>query len=177
VDPAVQFASGGGSVSFRIPANSTQVTFAQPPSFQTGTVAGNLKLDVALQSGGVAAATPSSPAISGQIPKLAPVIVGTPTAVRNAGGVQVTVIGFATSREVTAAAFHFAGTNVQNADLTVSLGSLLGGWFNDPQSAAYGSTFKLVQQFTVQGAATQVTAVTVTLTNSVGSSTPVTVTF
>ena len=177
VDPAVQFASGGGSVSFRIPANSTQSTFAQTPAFQTGTVAGTLKLDVALQAGGVNATLPSSAAVTAQIPKLAPAIVGTPTVTRNSGAIQVTIIGFATSREITSATFHFGGTNVQNADVTVPLSSLLGGWYSDPQSVAFGSTFKLVQQFTVQGAATQVTSVTITLTNSVGSSTAVTVSF
>jgi hypothetical protein len=133
VDPAVQFASGGNTVSFRIPANSLQAVFTQLPSLQTGTIAGTLKLDVAVQAGGVSAPLPSSAAITGQIPKLAPVLVGSPSVARTNGGIQLTIIAFATSREVTSATFHFSGTNVQSADLTVPLSSLTGGWFNDPQ--------------------------------------------
>jgi hypothetical protein len=177
IDPAVQFSSGGGTVPFRIAAGSVQATFAQTPAFQTGTVAGTLKLDVTLQTGGQNVSPPSNPAISGQIARLAPVIVGTPSVTRTANAIQVSLIGFATSREVTSATFHFTGTNLQTTDLNVPLSSLLGGWFSDPQSIAFGSTFKLVQQFTVQGAASQVTGVTITLTNAVGSSTPVSVTF
>jgi hypothetical protein len=177
IDPAVQFAPGGGTVSFRIAAGSVQAAFAQTPAFQTGSVAGTLKLDVTLQTGGQNVLPPSSPAISGQLAKLAPVIVGTPSVTRTASGIQVSLIGFATSREVTSATFHFSGTNLQGTDINVPLSSLLGGWFSDPQSIAFGSTFKLVQQFTVQGSPTQVTGVTITLTNAVGSSTPVSVTF
>jgi hypothetical protein len=177
IDPAVQFAAGGGTIPFRIAAGSIQATFAQMPAFQTGTVAGTLKLDVTLQTGGQNVLPPSSPAISGQITRLAPVIVGTPSVTRTANAIQVSLIGFATPREVTSATFHFTGTNLQTTDINVPLSSLLGGWFSDPQSIAFGSTFKLVQQFTVQGAASQVTGVTITLTNAVGSSTPVSVTF
>jgi hypothetical protein len=177
IDPAVQFASGGGTVPFRVAAGSVQATFAQTPAFQTGTVAGTLKLDVTLQTGGQNMSPPSSPAISGQLARLAPVIVGTPSVTRTANAVQVSLIGFATSREVTSATFHFTGMNLQTTDINVPLSSLLGGWFSDPQSIAFGSTFNLVQQFTVQGAASQVTGVTITLTNAVGSSTPVSVTF
>ena len=42
---------------------------------------------------------------------------------------------------------------------------------------AYGSMLKIVQPFTVTGTPSQVTGVTITLTNSVGTSTPVTVSF
>ena len=177
IDPSVQFAAGGVTVPFRIAAGSLQATFAQTPGFQTGTVMGTLKLDVTLQTGGQNVSPPYSPAISGQIARLAPVIVGTPSVTRTANAIQVSLIGFATSREVTSATFHFTGTNLQTTDINVSLSSLLGGWFSDPQSIAFGSTFKLVQQFTVQGAASQVMGVTITLTNAVGSSTPVSVTF
>jgi hypothetical protein len=177
IDPAVLFAPGGGTVSFRIAAGSVQATFAQTPAFQTGTVAGTLKLDVTLQTGGQNVLPPSSAAISGQLARLAPVVVGAPSVTRTANGIQVSLIGFATSREVTSATFHFTGTNLQSTDINVPLSSLLGGWFSDPQSIAFGSTFKLVQQFTVQGATSQVTGVTITLTNAIGSSTPVSVNF
>jgi large repetitive protein len=177
-DPAVQFSSCCVSVPFRIAANSTQAVFTPSSSLQTGTLAGTLKLDVTLQTGGVTAQPPASAAVTGQIPRLAPVIVGTPTVTRSASGLQVTLVGFATSREVTSATFHFTGTNLQTTDVVVPLTGLVGGWYSSSQSNAYGSLFQIVQPFTIQGTPSQVTGVTITLTNSVGSSAPpVTVTF
>src|SRR5437899_2366974 len=93
IDPAVQFASGGGTVPFRIAAGSVQAAFAQTPAFQTGTVAGTLKLDVTLQTGGQSVSPPSSPAISGQLARLAPVIAGTPSVTRTANATQVSLVG------------------------------------------------------------------------------------
>jgi hypothetical protein len=176
-DPAVQFSSGGLSVPFRIAANTTQAVFTPSSAFQTGTLAGTLKLDVVLQTGGVSVQPPASAAVTIQIPKLAPVIVGTPAVVRTASGIQVTLVGFATSREVVSATFQFGGTNIQTSTVTVPLSSLVGAWYSSTPSDAYGSQFQIVQPFTVQGSTTQVTSVTITLINSVGSSTPVSVAF
>jgi hypothetical protein len=103
--------------------------------------------------------------------------VGTPAVTRTANSIQVTFNGYATPREVSSATFHFTGTGLQTSDLTVSLSSLMGGYFSDPQSVQFGSTFKYTQAFTVQGNASQITGVTITLTNAVGSSTPLSVTF
>jgi hypothetical protein len=52
-DPAVQFATGGRSVSFTVPANSTRSDFGGSPdvAFSTGTVAGTLRLVVTLRNG------------------------------------------------------------------------------------------------------------------------------
>jgi hypothetical protein len=177
-DPAVQFAAGGTSIPFRIPANSSQAVFPSSPAFQTGTLAGTLTLNVtALQTGGVSVQPPASAAITGQIPKLAPVIVGTPTVTRTANGLQVTFTAFSTSREVTSAAFQFAGANIQTSSLTVSLSSVVGAWYGSAQSNAYGSLFQIVQPFVVTGNPSQVTSATITLTNSIGNSAPITISF
>jgi hypothetical protein len=50
-DPAVQFVSGGRTVSFTIPANTTRGMFAGVPdvAFQTGSVAGTITLSVFMQ--------------------------------------------------------------------------------------------------------------------------------
>ena len=180
VDPAVQFASGGATVSFRVPANSTQATFTQTPAFQTGTLAGAIQLSVTLQSGGIAVSPPAPATVSGQIPNLAPVIVGTPVVTRISGGIQVVLTGFATNRLVTSAVFHFSGSpgsNLQGTDITVPLQDILSTWYASPQSAAYGSLFSLTQTFTVQGDTSQVTGVSVTLTNKVGNSQTASVNF
>jgi hypothetical protein len=49
-------------------------------------------------------------------------------------------------------------------------------WFTDAQSQPYGSQFTFVQAFNVQGDTSAVASVTVTLSNTLGPSTPVTAT-
>ncbi len=120
---------------------------------------------------------PASPSITGQIPKLSPTIVGTPAVTRTGNGLQITFTAFATSREVTSASFQFTGSNLQTSNVTIPLSSLVGAWYSNTQSNAYGSLFQIVQPFAVTGDSTQITGVTITLTNSVGNSTPVTVSF
>jgi len=188
-DPVVVFMGDVTSVPFLIPANSTQAVFTSsassgacnspaPCPFQTGTLAGTLKLDVSsLIAGGVTVQPPTSAAITGQIPKLAPVIVPTPTVASTASSLQVTLIAFATSRDITAATFQFTGAGIQPITVSVPLSSLVSAWYSSSQSDAFGSLFKIVQPFTIQGSASQITGVTITLTNSVGSSAPVSVPF
>ena len=176
-DPTVQFSSGGQSVPFRIPANSTQAIFTPSSSFQTGTLASTFKLDVTLQTGGSTVQPPASAAVTTQVPKTAPVIVGTPAVVRTTNGLQVTLIAFSTSREIISGTFQFTGTNVSTTSLLVSLSGVVGPWYSSAASDGFGSMFKLIQPFTTQGSPSQVTGMTITLTNSVGTSMPVTVSF
>src|SRR5262249_29079869 len=68
-DPAIQFSTGGRTVTFTIPANSTEARFASasdpaPLAFQTGTVAGTLKFSGSFTAaaGGGAAFPPPRPA-------------------------------------------------------------------------------------------------------------------
>ncbi len=177
-DPAVQFSAGGTSVPFKIPANSTTAVFTPSGAFQTGTLAETITLSVSgLQAAGTSIQTPAGSSVSGAVAKLAPVITGTPVVTRTASGLQVAVIVFSDTREATSANFHFTGTNVQTSDVTVPLSSLVGAWFSSSQSNAYGGSFQFVQPFTTQGSNTNVTGVTITITNSVGTSAPVTVSF
>ena len=176
-DPAVQFASGGTTVPFAIPANSTSSTKVTLPALQTGTLAGTLMLNVTVKTGGETVQPPASAAVTGQIPELAPVIVGTPTVTVSGSTIQVTLTAFATSRSVTSGVFQFSGTNLATSSVTVPLSSLVGAWYSSASSDAYGSLFQIVQPFTVAGSASQITGVTITLTNAIGNSLPVNVQF
>jgi hypothetical protein len=151
--------------------------FASSPAFQMGTLAATLGLNVEVQTGGISVQPPTSPALFGQIPQLAPQIVGTPTVTRTTNGLQITFVAFATSREVTSADFQFISTTGQTSNVTVSLTSLVGGWYGSPQSDGYGSLFQIEQPFSVTGNPSQITGVTIVLGNSRGNSPPVTVSF
>ncbi len=168
-DPAIQFSAGGRTLSFTIPANSTQVP---PILIQTGTVSGAIRAHMTLTGGG--ASIPVSDVVI-QISRAAPVIRSV-TATRSSGSLQLSIVGYSTPREVTQAVFHFnpVGTAAQIPDATVSVGSLFTPWFQSSDSTQYGSQFTYTQSFTIQGDSTQIGTIIVTLTSSAGNSQPVT---
>jgi hypothetical protein len=92
--------------------------------------------------------------------------------VRNSGGFNIVVIGFATTREVTQTTYNFtaaAGQTLQVSQVTVPVDTLFATWYQNAQNTAYGSQFLLTQPFSIQGDATVVIPQSVTLTNRLGS--------
>jgi large repetitive protein len=169
-DPAVQFSTGGRTLTFTTPPGQTGSILPANTAIQTGTVAGTITLTASLQSGGVDVTPTPAPTRTITIGRLAPSLT-TVKAVRTAGGIEIQITGFSTPREVTQATFRFTFSNGQtSSDVTVPLSSIFTTWYKDPASAQFGSGFKYVQPFSVQGDTTMVTSVQVTLTNSVGSS-------
>ncbi|MCU1257600.1 MAG: cell surface receptor domain protein [Bryobacterales bacterium] len=171
-DPAIQFASGGRSLSFNVAANSLTL-----PALlvQTGTVAGTVTLTLKLTAVGVDV-TPPGGTLALQIPRQAPVIRSAQL-IRSASGLEIDITGYATSRDVTQATFHFttaADSNLQLADFTVPLSSTFAAWYASAAAAPYGSQFTYAQPFSIQGNSSAITSVTVTLTNSIGASPPAT---
>ncbi len=173
-DPAVQFSTGGRTAVIEIPAGVT--TPVGGVALQTGTVAGTITISVRLSAAGQDITPTPVPQQITRIPAAAPTISSV-TAIRNASGFTVTVIGFATPRQVTQANFQFAaasGTTLQTASLAVPVTSLFSAWYGSAAAAAFGSQFSFVQPFTVTGNVQGVASVTVTLTNAQGTSAAVT---
>jgi hypothetical protein len=172
-DPTVQFATGGRTIDFNIPANSTATPAVQ---LQTGTIAGTATVTLNVTSDG-ANVTPAN---------VAPVVITIPAAVptltsakttKNGQTLRVAVVGFSNTREVTQAVFHFtpvAGSSIKNPDVTVDVSAVFTGWYGSAASDAYGSAFTYTQPFTLDSDASTIAGVTVTLTNSVGVSALVT---
>ena len=168
-DPAVQFATGGRTITFTIPANSTATPAVQ---LQTGTIAGAATVALAVTSNGVNI-TPSN---------IVPVVITIPASVPALTSAKLTssgqtltvaVVGFSNTREVTKAVFHFtpaAGSSIKDPDVTIDVGAVFSGWYGSTASDAYGSTFTYTQPFTLDSDASTIAGITVTLTNSVGVS-------
>jgi hypothetical protein len=90
--------------------------------------------------------------------------------------INVVVVGFSTTRQVTQATFNFGisqGNNfvLQTGQFSVSVGTDFTTWYTDPSSSAFGSQFLFTQSFTVQGDPSVVTLQSVGLTNQVGTGT------
>ncbi len=169
-DPNIQFATGGRTAQIIIKAGST--ASATNVAVQTGTVAGTITITAQLLAAGQDITPTPAPTRTIVIPPSAPVITSV-TAVRNAAGFTVTVIGYSTTRSVTQAGFQFsaaAGSSVQTTSVTIPATTIFTTWYQNSSSAQYGSQFSFTQPFTVQGSAQSVASVSVMLTNANGSS-------
>jgi hypothetical protein len=173
-DPAVQFSTGGRSVTFTIAANDTQATFSVSRLLlQSGSVAGALQFTVeSLRAGNDTLPNPTSPIGSAQIPASA-AVVRTVEVLRSTDGFNLVVVGASTTRELTSMTVRFrppAGATLQTTEVTVPLTDPAKGWFQGSGSAQYGGQFTITLPFTFVGGASSIESVGVTLTNSVGPS-------
>jgi hypothetical protein len=87
----------------------------------------------------------------------------------------VTVDGFSNTREIVQANFHFVavpGATLSTTDFTAPVSDEFATWFASAGGLQLGSSFLYTQNFNVvDGDATKIASVQVTLTNSVGVST------
>jgi hypothetical protein len=173
-DPTIQFATGGRSVDFVVPANSTTAMFgdAAEMAFQSGTVAGVIDFEASLSVDGVDVSPTPSPTGAVTIDRAAPVIRSV-AATRTPGGIQAVIVAFATTREVSTVDFQFTpaqGANLGTTRLSADITSLMANWYGSPEAAPFGSLFSLTVPFTVQGEGSAIRSLSVTLSNGNGTS-------
>ncbi len=188
-DAAVQFATGGRTVKFTIPANSTQALFGNNATsipIQTGTVAGNIVItpSFAMQSGGFDVTPTPPPALTLAVGRLAPQLLNASITNRAATSFQVLVNGYSTTRAVRQLDIVFtprSGANFTSTHLTVDVTSASAAWFQSAASEqAFGGTFSMLIPFTLQNGDSgvdlvqQIQALSITATNEVGTSNSVT---
>jgi hypothetical protein len=173
---AVQFSTGGRTVSFTVPANATDAVFPAQSVLLlvTGTVTGTIGFTGSIQNG------PSNiPLTSTTVNSTSPAITAL-SATRVSGGLRVQVVGFSPERRVTEVQYSFdvrVNGAIQRIDMSRSIESDSGAWYQNAASAPYGSAFKLDQLFGVAGSTAPIEAVTVTLRNTQGSTTSSSVPF
>jgi hypothetical protein len=179
-DPAIQFSAGGRTLNFTIPAGQLSAFPTNPPSVQTGTVAGQIDLYVVSLFAGGQNITPANlPVRSMTIARLAPKI-NSVQVVKGGKGFSIVVAGFSTPRQVVQADFTFtaaAGANFDTAHVTVIVDPAFTIWYTGASSPQFGSQFTYTQPFTVQGNVSDIGSVSVTLAHSTGTSAAVSATF
>ncbi len=172
-DPAIQFSTGGRTVDFTIPANSTEASLPAPQiALQTGSVAGTITVTAVLKAGGVDATPSPAPTHSLRIARSAPVIRSV-RMVNTATGFEIWITGYSPSRDLTRATFRFtpaSGADLRTTTADLPLTDSARQWYEDPASRLFGSQFTIVQPFTLQGSASAIGSISVTLTNSAGVS-------
>ena len=175
-DASIQFASGGRSVDFRIPANSREAIFgdsAKTIQFQTGTVAGTITLSPTFTVG-TADVTPTpapsrSVVIASQPPRIRSLQIGA----RSGTSFEILITGYSSTRALTQIALQFAaapGANLTTTTLNVNADSAFSTWYQSVASRAFGSQFTASLTINVTGDLAAVQSVSVTGSNSKGLS-------
>ena len=168
-DPNIQFNSGGRSLPFTIPANTTTVPAV---SIQTGTVAGIIRVQLSLTAQGQDV-TPTQARLSTiVIPRQAP--FATISFTQSGATLTVVAHGYSNTRDMTSALFTFQGDGLATNAITVPASTLFGTWYSDTASLAEGSIFTYTQTFQLSDSGAQVQSVGLQLTNSAGTSAPAT---
>jgi hypothetical protein len=172
-----KFASGSPyTANFTIAAGSTQGLFAGVSSVPVmiGTVAGKITITTSIQDPTLPPPAPVVVTVNPTVPFINKMTIG---AIAN-GAFTISVTGRSTPRDMTSALFHFAlPTNTQPStlDVTVPLTTAFAAWYGNSSSNPFGSNFTATIQFSFTGppgSTVPFTAVTVTMTNSVGASNP-----
>ena len=188
-DPAVQFAVGGRTVNFSIPAGQRDAVFATNQSqvrLQTGTVTGSIVLTPSFQTDGGIILTPTDPpALTLSVAPAAPRLLSLQITGRTATGFQLLVTGFATSRQITQIDLTFtatSGENIGSSKVTIAAEPSFNAWYQSTASAQFGSQFTATIPITLSGDVVNVTtlvetirSVSAVLTNRTGASTAVSV--
>jgi hypothetical protein len=180
-DPAIQFNTGGRSVSFQVDAGQTTVVFPQSTlMFQSGTIAGTLQLTASATANGVLVPLGNGAIVTVMLSQARPTITSL-SIQQTSSGFSIVVVGYSNTREASAATFHFtptAGSQLQTADFTIQASSMFQSWYSSSGSGAFGSNFQYVQPFSfTSGSVSMLQSVTVTLQNSQGVSPVATASF
>jgi len=170
-DPAVQFSSGGRTVTFTIPAGQTSGIFpVSPLRILSGTVAGTIRIRTVTVPDSATPVPDSTVPITRSVP-----VITAGTAQAGTGTFTLLIDGFSNTREIASATFRLtptAGAPLVTTDVPVAVGATFTAWYQSTAAAPFGGQFRLTLPFTVTGALTDIESVTVTLTNAVGTSQP-----
>ncbi len=184
-DPAIQFLTGGVTVPFVIPADTTSAVFGNQGTqigIQTGTVARTITLTptFATRAGNVDL-TPANPTtlkitVAPAPPTLISIQFGSPTV----NGVTIEVTGFTTTRKLTTGNIEFtpaAGFQMPTSKFTIDLQQIATFWFRSSASQAFGGQFTVTIPFTFQGTPpsgqsilSSIASVSISVSNDIGTS-------
>jgi sugar lactone lactonase YvrE len=168
-NPQVQFASGGTTLNFTLPANTTTTPAVM---VQVGTISGTITVTLRLTAAGVNITPANVVPITIVVPKAAPTISA--VSISTSGNTLIVLTtGYSTTREIQSATFSFTAANgatLAQKTVIVPAATLFSAWYTTAGSAQYGSAFTYSQQFTLSGSPSSIASVSVTLTNAVGTS-------
>jgi hypothetical protein len=183
-DPSVQFSSGGESVTFTIPQGATQAVFPSGGNqigLQTGSVVGTITVTPSFALASGLDVTPASPpTLSLSVPSGPAQLTIAVVSAETDTSLTLQVSGYATTRDLATLSFQFT-TSSGSSTVPVNIGPYAQQWFSSTQSDSFGGQFLVSVPFTLSNGSTSTTtslvslfeSVSITATNSAGTSTPV----
>lgn len=183
-DPAVQFDTGGRTVTFAIPANSTMANFAGQGTelpLQTGTVAESVTLTPDFMTPAGLDVTPASPlTLQFAIPSEAPVLQTAVAPVQSANSFELVLTGYSTTRSLSTLNVTFtpaSGFTLGTTSLTIDISQSSAAYYLSSASTGFGGLFQITMPFTLQGTAPtgqtliqRIASVGATVSNGTGTS-------
>jgi hypothetical protein len=189
-DPSVQFATGGRTLTFTIPAGQTAAVFpngATTMRIQTGSVAGTISVATTVATDSGFNLTPTTPpSVNLTVAAAAPRILSAIVSAKTASSITLLVSGYTTARSVTQidlAITGVSGENLATSRLSLPAESAFLGWFQGTGSAQFGSLFTVTIPLTLAGdvntsglsLSDTIQSIGVTLANRIGTSAATTV--
>lgn len=187
-DTSIQFATGGRTVSFTIPANTTQALFpgnATSIPLQTGTTAGEIVIKPSFTMQGGFDLTPSSPqTLTLTIPKLAPQLINASVSSVTLSSFTVTLSGYSTTRAMRQFDIQItpkSGQRFSTTHLAIDVNSAATSWFQSTASQGFGGSFLVAIPFALSNGSTTtdlvhlIQSLSITATNDVAASNAVSV--
>jgi hypothetical protein len=182
-DPALQFSTGGRTITFKIPAGSTTARFpngSDRVGLQTGSVAGKIRVAAVIQTSANAELPALSP-LEFQVESGAPSILNA-TITGTDRAYQVQVLGLTTNRSLKQLELQFvpgAKMSLSTTSFKVDVSMAAGTWFRDSNSVQFGGLFSisLPLQLTLPASSTSTLAladiirsISVKASNEIGAS-------
>jgi len=188
-DPSIQFSTGGKTVAFSIPANTTAAVFANGSNsieLQTGSTSGTITLTPTFQTASGVALTPAaSQNLQLVVPASVPLLVGAEVTSQTAAGITLAISGVTNTQNLSELDFTFTaapGFGVTGGTASVSVSSVAAAFFESAAAQAFGGQFVATIPFSftssnksVTSPSSAVTSVSITAKNAQGTSTPLVV--
>ena len=176
-DPNIQFANGGQSVNFTIPANTLNAIFgsSQQVQFQSGSVAGVITFTASLLVASANITPNPAPTAQVAIAAAPPIISNVRLGATTANSFELLITGLATTRDVAALNLQFtpaSGAQLQTTSLNINTEANFSTWFQSQTGVSYGSQFTASVIINVNGNANAIQSVAITASNSQGQSSP-----
>jgi hypothetical protein len=170
-DPAVLFSNNDTTETVTI--NPGTASSSNPFQFQAGSTAGTITVAIHLALANGQDVTPSSLQPVAVTVPASPPMISSATLTRSGQSLQVSAIALSSTRDMNEAHFHFtpvSGKSLATSDVTVQLTSVFQTWYGSSTSDQYGTNVTYTQPFTLDGDATDIQSVSITLANSAGTS-------
>lgn len=174
-DPSIQFATGGRTVNFTIPAGTTDAVFSSGKTvqLQTGTVAGTITITPTFTVSAVDVTPNPAPTAKMVVAAAPPQITNVQLGTRTANSFEILITGLSTPRQVSQINLTFTpaqGASLQTANLFVNTDASFSTWFQSQTGISYGSQFTASVVVNVAGDINAVQSVAVTASNAKGDS-------